>query len=41
MKDRTVKQVQWRILLEGGRMNGGNEGEGLWLMGFIYIYELE
>jgi hypothetical protein len=24
-----------------GRMNGGDEGEGIWLMGFIYIYEIE
>jgi hypothetical protein len=25
-----------------GRMvNGGDEGEGIWLMGFIYMYELD
>jgi hypothetical protein len=24
-----------------GRMNGGDEGEGVWLMGFIYIHEIE
>jgi hypothetical protein len=23
----------------GGMVNGGDEGEGIWLMGFIYIYE--
>jgi hypothetical protein len=22
-------------------MNGRDEGEGIWLMGFIYIYEIE
>jgi hypothetical protein len=22
----------------GGRVNGGDEGEGTWLTGFIYIY---
>jgi hypothetical protein len=24
-----------------GRVNGEDEGEGIWLMGFIYIYEIE
>jgi hypothetical protein len=24
-----------------GRVNGGDEGEGIWLMGFIYTYETE
>jgi hypothetical protein len=24
-----------------GKMNGGDEDEGIWLMGFIYIHELE
>jgi hypothetical protein len=24
-----------------GRGNGGDEGEGIWLMGFIYIYEIK
>jgi hypothetical protein len=24
-----------------GRVNGGDEGEGIWLMGFIYIYEIK
>jgi hypothetical protein len=27
--------VGWR------RVNGGDEGEGIWLMGFIYIYEIK
>jgi hypothetical protein len=25
-------------LLGGGRVNGGDEGERIWLMGFIYVY---
>jgi hypothetical protein len=25
----------------GGRVNGGDEGEGIWLIGFVYIYEIE
>jgi hypothetical protein len=44
MKDRTVKLVQcmWReVLVREGRVNGGDEGEGIWLMGFIYIHEIE
>jgi hypothetical protein len=24
-----------------GRVNGRDEGEGIWLMDFIYIYEIE
>jgi hypothetical protein len=24
-----------------GRVNEGDEGEGIWLMGFIYIHEIE
>jgi hypothetical protein len=23
------------------RVNGGDEGEKIWLMGFVYIYEIE
>jgi hypothetical protein len=30
----------WAILLGGRRMNGGDESEGIWLMGFIYINEI-
>jgi hypothetical protein len=30
----------WAILLGGRRMNGGDENEGIWLMGFIYINEI-
>jgi hypothetical protein len=34
--------VYRRYLWEGGgRMNGGDEGERIWLMGFIYIHEIE
>jgi hypothetical protein len=29
------------VLVEWERVNGGDEGEGIWLMGFIYIYEIE
>jgi hypothetical protein len=29
------------VLLRGGRVNEGDEGEGIWSMGFIYIYEKE
>jgi hypothetical protein len=44
MKDRTVKQVQCVCLGEGGscgrgRVNEGDESEGIWLMGFIYEIE--
>jgi hypothetical protein len=24
-----------------GKVNGGDEGEGIWLMGFVYIYEIK
>jgi hypothetical protein len=29
------------VLVGGRRVNEGDEGEGIWLMGFIYLYELE
>jgi hypothetical protein len=29
------------VLVGGGRVNVGNDGEGIWMMGFIYIYEIE
>jgi hypothetical protein len=29
----------WGVLLRGE--NEGDEGEGIWLMGFIYMYEVE
>jgi hypothetical protein len=41
MKDRTVN---WYMCVGGYLWEGGNgedEGEGIWLMGFIYIYEIE
>jgi hypothetical protein len=32
----------WRgVLVVVGRVNGGDEAEGIWLMDFIYIHELE
>jgi hypothetical protein len=37
MKDRTIKYVQWGVVVR----SGGYEGEGLWLMDFIYIYKIE
>jgi hypothetical protein len=29
------------VLVGGGRVNRGDEGEGIRLMDFIYIYEIE
>jgi hypothetical protein len=29
------------VICEARRVNGGDEGEGIWLMGFIYICEIE
>jgi hypothetical protein len=29
------------VLVGGWRVNGGDEGEGIWLMGFIDIYKIE
>jgi hypothetical protein len=29
------------VLVGVGRVNEGDEGERTWLMGFIYIYEIE
>jgi hypothetical protein len=29
------------VYMEGRRMNGGDEDESIWLMGFIYIFEIE
>jgi hypothetical protein len=29
------------VLMEWGRVNGGDEGKGIWLMDFIYIYKIE
>jgi hypothetical protein len=31
----------WRGTCGRGRVNGEDEGEGIWLMSFIYIYEIE
>jgi hypothetical protein len=27
-------------IMGGERVNGGDEGEGIWLMGFIYVYKI-
>jgi hypothetical protein len=29
------------VLAGGERVNGGDESKGMWLMGFIFIYEIE
>jgi hypothetical protein len=29
------------VFMGWGRVNGRDEGEGMWFMGFIYIYEIE
>jgi hypothetical protein len=29
------------VLAGGGKVKGGDEGEGIWLIGFIYIQEIE
>jgi hypothetical protein len=29
------------VLVGRGRVKGGDEGEGTWLMGFIYLYDKE
>jgi hypothetical protein len=31
----------WGDICGRGRINEGDEGEGIWLMGFIYIHEIE
>jgi hypothetical protein len=31
----------WRHWWEGGRVNGGDEDEGMWLMCLMYIQEIE
>jgi hypothetical protein len=40
MKDRTIKRYHWGILAVEGRVNE-DEIEGIWLMGFLYTYEIE
>jgi hypothetical protein len=29
------------VLMKGGSVNEGDKGEGLWLMDFIHLYEIE
>jgi hypothetical protein len=31
----------WEGSYGRGRVNGGDEGEGVWLVGIIHIYEIE
>jgi hypothetical protein len=31
----------WGVLVGEGRVNGGDESEGIWLMGFRYIHKVE
>jgi hypothetical protein len=31
----------WGGIYRRGRAKGGDEGERIWLMGFLYIYEIE
>jgi hypothetical protein len=31
----------WGALVGGRRVNEGDGGEGIWLMDFIYLYEIE
>jgi hypothetical protein len=40
-QDCTTGSVAGEVLVRGWRVNGGDEGEGIWLMGFKYIYEIE
>jgi hypothetical protein len=37
-QDYKIGTVWGGVLVRGGRVNGGDEGEGIWLMGSIYIY---
>jgi hypothetical protein len=43
MNDRNVKSIQCvgEYFSDRRRVNGSDEGEGIWLMDFIYIYEIE
>jgi hypothetical protein len=47
MKDRTVSRYSvcvwevWGMLVGAGRVNKGDEGEGICLIDFIYLYEIE
>jgi hypothetical protein len=40
MKGKTAK-LCGGVHLGLSMVNGGDEGEGIWLMGFIYLYEIE
>jgi hypothetical protein len=40
-QDCKVDTVCGGVLVGGARMNEGDEGEGIWLMGFIYLCEIK
>jgi hypothetical protein len=31
----------WGVLVQGERVNEGDEGDSIWLMKFMYLYEIE
>jgi hypothetical protein len=33
--------MSWGVLVGGGRMNERGKGEGIWLIDFIYLHEIE
>jgi hypothetical protein len=41
MKDTTVKWVKWYMWEVHRKVNGEDEGEGIWLMGFTHNNEIE
>jgi hypothetical protein len=41
MKDRLYNKYSMGVLVGGGRVKGGSEGEGTWLLGFINKYEIK
>jgi hypothetical protein len=34
-------QFKYDTWVGGGRVNKGDQGEGIWLMDFMYLYETE
>jgi hypothetical protein len=36
-----ARENRYNIFVGGRKVNGEDEGEGIWLMGFIYLYEIE
>jgi hypothetical protein len=42
MKDRAVEYTQYVwVDTNGGGVNEGDEGKGIWLMDFIHIFKIE